>query len=94
MCAALSIIPGGQANRVLEQVFVDYWAKAGFYSWSGCLCRVAAMVVALPLVRPYSCAAAEQSSLKRYLITDHGAVADGQTLNTKTIQAVIDTNNP
>jgi exo-poly-alpha-galacturonosidase len=31
-----------------------------------------------------------EKKVKEYVITDHGAAADGQTLNTQTIQAVID----
>ena len=37
------------------------------------------------------CAAQSNTeSMKRYLITDYGALADGKTVNTKSIQAAID----
>ncbi len=48
-----------------------------------------ALAVLCPLTR-IALAADAVSPAKRYLITDSGAVADGQTLNTKAIQSAID----
>ena len=48
------------------------------------------LLAALSALTATAVAAGDASSAKRYLITDSGAVADGQTLNTKAIQSAID----
>ena len=48
------------------------------------------LLAALCALTGTAVAADVASSAKRYLITDSGAVADGQTLNTKAIQSAID----
>jgi len=51
---------------------------------------VAVLLVATLLMNSAFTATEMPGKAKRYLITEHGAVADGTTLNTKAIQATID----
>ena len=51
---------------------------------------VVPLMVLLTGISMQSAAETEAPSVKRFMITDHGAVGDGQTLNTKAIQTAID----
>jgi polygalacturonase len=51
------------------------------------ICTLCVLVIALLVMRVPSAVA---DAGKNYVVTDYGAVGDGQTLNTKALQALIE----